>query len=132
MQSRNRSDFGAQAVLVPLNVLLAFCAALPYLAIKSLPFLFASMRIFGAFPMLTGFLLLLALSEIGKTGVTICAAVLIPAAILLPWMLLARRVPWWLRLLTTSVELLAFWLMYGTVEKLHLEYLQGGFKNLML
>jgi hypothetical protein len=132
MQSRNRLNPSAQVLLVPLNLVLAFCAVLPSLAMKSLPFLFASMQILGAFPMITGFFFLLMLSEIGKAGVLVCAAVLIPAAILLPWMLLARRIPWWVRLLTASLELPAFWLMYNTVEKLHLEYLRGGFKDLML
>lgn len=104
MPSRNRPDPGTQALLVPLNFVLAFCAILPSLAMWSLLFIFASMRVLGAFSLLTGMLLLAVLPEMGKTGPVLCAAVLVPAAIL-PWMLLARKIPWWLKLLTSAIEL---------------------------
>jgi hypothetical protein len=133
MQSRRQPDPGTQALLVPLNFVLTFCAVLPFLAVRLLPFIFASMRVLGAFSLLTGLILLgVVLPEIGKAGTIVCAAVLLPASIFLPWMLVARKIPWWLKLLTTALELPAFWLMYITVEKLHLEYLRGAFKGMML
>ncbi len=130
MQASHRSDPGAQALLVPLNLVLAFCAFLPSLVVWSLPFIFASMRIFGAFSLLTGMILLVVLPQIAKAGTILCAPVLILAAILLPWMLLSQKIPLWLRLLTAALELPAFWLMYHTLEKLHLEFLRGGFHGL--
>lgn len=80
--------------------------------------------------MLTGFIFLLGLSEVGKAGTIICAGVFIPAAILIPWLLLTQKIPLWLRLLTAALELASFWLMYNAVGQLHQTYLRGGFHGL--
>ncbi len=121
---------GTGAVLVPLNLAISFCALVPFLLEASTVLAFASMRFLGAFALLYGMFTLIALAAIGKAGFVVCVPVLIPACILLPAVLLARKLPWWAKVLTVATELAALALMVSTVDKLHLQYLRGGFKGL--
>lgn len=120
----------AGAVLVPLNLIISCCALIPFLLQCSTVPAFASMRFLGGFALLYGMFTLIALAAIGKAGFIVCIPVLIPACMLLPALFLARKLPWWVKVLLAAVELAAFALMVSTVDKLHMQYLRGGFKGL--
>ena len=117
-------------MLVPLNLTISCCALIPFLLEYSTVPAFASMRFLGPFALLYGMFTLIALAAIGRAGFVVCVPVLIPACILLPALLLARKLPWWVKVLAAALELAAFALMFSTVDKLHIQYLRGGFKGL--
>jgi hypothetical protein len=120
----------AGAVLVPVNLAILGCALIPYLLQFSTAPAFASMRFLGGLALLYGMFTLIALAAIGKAGFIVCVPILSLACLLLPALLLARKLPWWVKLLTVAAELAALALMVRTVDRLHLQYLRGGFKGL--
>jgi hypothetical protein len=74
---------------------------------------------------------LVVLPMIGKAGFAVCTPVLILACILLPTLFLARTISRWVRALTATTEVLALALMFSTVQRLHMQYLRGGFRGLI-
>ncbi len=121
--------FSPSAVLVWLNLMVSFWALIPTLLVHSIAPAFASMRYLGGVALLAGMFGLFALPAIGEAGFAICVPVVVPASVLLPALLLSRKLPWTVKLLTTAIELAAFGVMYHTVALLHMQYLRGLLRN---